>query len=262
MQVMIKFYKYHGAGNDFILINNISGKTIDLSIEQIQKICHRRFGIGADGIMILKKHAEFDFEMDYYNADGTGGTMCGNGGRCIVAFTKKLGLINKQTTFLASDGMHEAYIGDDNIVKLKMTDVKAIHKIGEDYTCYTGSPHYIRFEENINNIDIFNKGQKIRYSEEYKDDGINVNFVKIEDDKTISIRTYERGVEDETFACGTGSVASALTFAEMKNVNSAEFTVNVKGGILKVSFEKNNNVFENIWLTGPAEFVFEGDYIF
>lgn len=259
---MIKFYKYQGAGNDFILINNFSGNSEDFSIEQIQKICNRRFGIGADGIMILKKHAEYDFEMDYYNSDGSGGTMCGNGGRCIVAFAKKLGMIKKYTKFLASDGMHEAFIDENNSVKLKMSDVENISKTGEDYTCYTGSPHYIKFEDEIINKDVFFEGKQIRYADEFKAEGINVNFVKAEDDKTLSIRTYERGVENETFACGTGAVASALIFAEKNHLNSAEITVNVKCGILKVSFKKNNKSFENIWLTGPAEFVFEGDFSF
>ncbi len=257
---MIKLYKYHGAGNDFILINNISGTIDDFSTEQIQKICHRRFGIGADGLMILKPHTKYDFEMDYYNADGSGGMMCGNGGRCIVAFAKKLGLISNYAKFTASDGMHEAYIDENNYVKLKMSDVENINKLGEYYTCYTGSPHYIRFEDNIINKDVFAEGKEIRYSDNFKEEGINVNFVKIEDAETLSIRTYERGVEDETLACGTGSVASALTFAEINKDTSAEYTVNVKGGILKLSFEKNNNRFENIWLSGPAEFVFEADY--
>lgn len=255
---MLKFYKYHGAGNDFILIDDISGKLDNLSKSEIQKLCNRNFGIGADGLMILKQHKKFDFEMDYYNSDGSGGTMCGNGGRCIVAFAKKLGIINNHTIFSASDGMHEAFIYENNVVKLKMSDVNELTKLKNAYTSYTGSPHYIKFVENINNKDVFLEGKKIRYSPTYKENGINVNFVKIEDQKTISIRTYERGVENETFACGTGSVAAALCFAEINNDISGEYIIKAKGGILKVSFELVNNVYTNIWLEGPTAFVFKG----
>jgi len=255
----MKFYKYHGAGNDFILINNFSADKLNLSNLEIKKLCHRRFGIGADGLMILKKHSEFDFEMDYYNSDGTGGTMCGNGGRCIVAFAKKLNIISDYTKFIASDGLHEAFINENNIVKLKMNDVKDIIKFNNDYTCYTGSPHYIKFEDNIKNKDVFLEGKKIRYSETFKDEGTNVNFIKIEDKNTLSIRTYERGVEDETLACGTGAVASALTFAEINNDISNEYKIKAKGGVLKVSFKKANNLYTDIWLIGPTEFVFKGN---
>jgi|GEM_PF-23526 diaminopimelate epimerase len=253
----MKFYKYHGAGNDFILFDGRE-KQINLSQQIIQKICHRRFGIGADGIMILKNHISYDFEMDYYNSDGSGGTMCGNGGRCIVAFAKKLNIIENYTEFLASDGMHEAYINENKSVKLKMADVSQYKETGSDYTCYTGSPHYIRFEDNITNKDVFSEGKKIRYSELYKNEGINVNFVKIENTHTLSIRTYERGVEEETLACGTGSVAAAIIHAERNNMISGEITLKAPGGILYVSFEKNGGVYKNIWLSGAAEFVFEG----
>jgi len=254
----MKFYKYHGAGNDFIIINNISKKNIDFSKKLIKKLCHRNFGIGADGLMILKPNNKLDFEMDYYNSDGTGGTMCGNGGRCIVAFAKKLGLIQNYAKFIASDGVHEAYINNNDIVKLKMNDVNELFKLKDDYTCYTGSPHYIKFEDCIENKDVFQEGKKIRYSPEFKKEGINVNFVKIEDSKTISIRTYERGVENETLACGTGSVAAALCFAKRNNDTLGEYTIYAKGGILKVSFELINKSYTNIYLEGPTKFIFEG----
>lgn len=256
----MQFFKYHGAGNDFILINNYLGKNINLTSSEIKKLCHRRFGIGADGLMILKKHSEFDFEMDYYNSDGSGGTMCGNGGRCIVAFAKKLGIISDYTKFIASDGLHEAYIDENNIVKLKMNDVKEVKSFENYFTCYTGSPHYIKFDDNIENKDVFYEGRKIRYSEAFKDEGTNVNFIKIEDKKTLSIRTYERGVEDETLACGTGSVAAAITFAKINNDLSGEYMIKAKGGTLKVSFKKENNTYKKIWLEGPTEFVFEGNF--
>lgn len=256
----MNFYKYHGAGNDFILIDAFSEKEISLTKNKIKKLCHRRFGIGADGLMILKKHNEFDFEMDYYNSDGSGGTMCGNGGRCIVAFAKKLNLISDYTKFIASDGLHEAYIDDENTVQLKMNNVKSIEKFEDDYTCYTGSPHYIRFEDEIENKNVYLEGKKIRYSEAFKKEGINVNFIKIEDAKTLSIRTYERGVENETLACGTGAVATALTYAKIINDNKGEYTIKTKGGTLKVSFNFINNSFTDIWLEGPTEFVFEGNF--
>lgn len=255
---MVKFFKYHGAGNDFILIDNYSDSSVKISSLMIKKLCNRHFGIGADGLMLLKKHSEYDFEMDYYNSDGSGGTMCGNGGRCIVAFAKRIGLIKDYAKFIASDGKHEAYIDENNIVKLKMNDVSEISKINKDYKCYTGSPHYVVFSDNIKNKNIPLEGKAIRYSNDFKKEGINVNFVKIEDSKTLSIRTYERGVEDETLACGTGAVASALTFAEKNKNISDEYKINVKGGTLKVSFKKENNKFKDIWLSGPAEFVFEG----
>ncbi len=259
---MLKFYKYHGAGNDFILIDNFSENSVNLSISQIKKMCDRHFGIGADGLMLLKKHSIFDFEMDYYNSDGSGGTMCGNGGRCIVAFAKRLGIITNYAKFIASDGEHEAFIDKNNIVKLKMNDVNRISNFNNDYLCYTGSPHYIKFCNNIKEKNIFLEGQKIRYSNEFKNEGINVNFIKIKNNKTLNIRTYERGVEDETLACGTGAVATALTFANKNNELSGEYTIIARGGILKVSFTKKQNKFQDIWLTGPAKFVFEGFFHF
>ncbi len=254
----MEFYKYTGAGNDFILINNYNGELPDLSEKQISFLCNRRFGIGADGIMILKKHPDFDFEMEYFNSDGSGGTMCGNGGRCIVAFARKTGFINDYAKFIASDGIHEAYILNDNIVKLKIIDVKKIEKISNDYTCYTGSPHYIRFCSNIGSSNVYEEGQKVRFSDKFKNEGINVNFIEILRDNVLKIRTYERGVENETLACGTGAVASALTYAEINNLKSGEIILNAKGGRLVVNFEKKNNGFENIWLSGPADFVFKG----
>ncbi|MCF6365807.1 MAG: diaminopimelate epimerase [Bacteroidales bacterium] len=257
---MFKFYKYHGAGNDFVLIDNFNDTIFNFTKSDIQKICDRNFGIGADGLMILKKHHEYDFEMDYYNSDGSGGTMCGNGGRCIVAFAEKLGLINNYAKFLASDGVHEAYIYDGNSVKLKMTDVENISKAGEDYICYTGSPHYIKFENDIAKKDVFREGREIRYSDTYKKEGINVNFIKVNNDNTLNIRTYERGVEAETFACGTGAVASALSFANLNGNTSGEYLLHAKGGKLKVSFNKKDNKYVDIWLTGPVQFVFEGRF--
>ncbi|MCF6185065.1 MAG: diaminopimelate epimerase [Bacteroidales bacterium] len=255
----MKFYKFTGAGNDFILFNDLNNTVPIFSAKQIQFLCNRHFGIGADGIMILKKSDVLDFEMDYFNPDGSGGTMCGNGGRCIVAFAQKLGIIERHTKFIASDGLHEAFVSYKNIVKLKMADVDNIKKTGKDYFCNTGAPHHIIFTENIDDINVYEEGRKVRYSKRYKENGTNVNFVKIKDNHKIKIRTYERGVENETLACGTGSVAAALTCAEINEFCSGEVTVHTKGGMLKVSFIKQNDSYEDIWLTGPADFVFEGE---
>jgi len=255
----MKFYKYTGAGNDFIIFNDFNNEIPDFSEKQIQFLCDRHFGIGADGIMILKKSKVLDFDMDYYNADGSGGTMCGNGGRCIVAFARKIGIIKNHTKFLASDGIHEAFINQRNIVKLKMIDTDKPKPVGNNFYAYTGSPHYVIFSDEIESLDVFNEGRKIRYSEKYKENGINVNFVKIEKNHSISIRTYERGVEDETLACGTGSVAAALICAEINKFCSGEVIVHTKGGLLKVSFIEKNDRYEDIWLTGPADFIFEGE---
>jgi len=250
------FYKYHGAGNDFLLFNNLDSK-LSFTKEQISFLCHRNFGVGADGLMLLNSHIDFDFEMNYFNSDGSGATMCGNGGRCIVAFAKKLGIISEKTKFIASDGLHEAVINSNNFVELKMNDVSGIDKINDDYFCFTGSPHYIKFVENIEMVDVYTEGRAIRYSEKFKLEGTNVNFVQIEENELL-IRTYERGVENETLACGTGITASALVYSNFKNESINEFNFTAKGGKLKVSFEKENFNFKNIWLKGLAEFVFEG----
>jgi diaminopimelate epimerase len=209
--------------------------------------------------MILKNHPEFDFEMDYYNSDGSGGTLCGNGGRCMVAFANKQGIIKNETQFIASDGVHEAKLLDNGEVSLKMNDIKNIVSYNNAHTCYTGSPHYVKFVETIKDLDVYNEGKKIRYSEDFKKQGINVNFIQIESDHSLQIRTYERGVEDETYACGTGSVASAIVFAEINKLAFGEVTLKAKGGTLKVCFDKLNDIYTNIWLTGPAEFVFYGE---
>jgi len=256
--MLIHFYKYHGTGNDFILIDNRKLLVTELSIDQIKKLCHRRFGIGSDGLMLLKANPEYDFEMDYYNSDGSGGTMCGNGGRCIVAFARHLGIIENDAHFLASDGPHEANFDDKSLVKLKMMNVNTIEEHDGYSFLYTGSPHYVRFEPDVNSIDVFNEGKKIRYSEAYKPGGTNVNFVsKIENG--IAVRTYERGVEDETYSCGTGSVASAIAYCSKFNLDQNIIDIKTLGGNLQVSFEKKGNSFENVYLKGPAVLVFEGE---
>jgi len=256
----IHFYKYQGTGNDFILIDNRKNQVSFINKKIIAKMCDRHFGIGADGLMLLNNHIKYNFEMDYYNSDGSGSTMCGNGGRCIVAFAKQLKLINNSTIFIASDGVHKASIDKNGLVKLKMGDVVGFDIDSDNYIVNTGSPHYIVFKDDIKQLDVYNTGKKIRYNSKFKEKGINVNFVSENNDE-ISVRTYERGVENETLSCGTGSVASAIAYYKKFKPNSNKIELKTLGGNLKVEFEEKNNKFENVYLEGAAKFVFEGDYI-
>ena len=255
--MILYFNKFQGAGNDFILIDNRKSEIKNIKAEQVKYLCDRNFGIGADGLMLLNNNDEFDFEMDYYNSDGSGGTMCGNGGRCIVAFAKKIGIINNETNFIASDGSHVAYISDIGEVKLKMMNVSKLESKKDSYFVYTGSPHHIEFNDNIAELNVYEKGREIRYSKEYDTEGTNVNFVQLKK-KGIEIRTYERGVENETLACGTGAVASAVSFYDKYRPDYQKIDVKVKGGDLQVSFVEKENEYTDVFLTGPAKFVFEG----
>lgn len=251
----MEFYKYQGTGNDFVMLDNRSGEWDDLSIENIQKLCDRRFGIGADGLIKINTAENVDFEVDYYNSDGSK-SFCGNGARCSVAFAHFLSIFkNDKTVFTAIDGLHEAEI-KDGIVKLKMGDVETISNDGNDSVLNTGSPHYVKYVEDIANYKVFAEGNSIRNSENYKEKGINVNFVENISDDEIFVRTYERGVEDETFSCGTGVTASALTFLQKNNLSSVK--VKTLGGNLKVYAEKTGESFHEIWLEGPAQQVFSG----
>ncbi len=254
--MQIQFVKYQGAGNDFIIIDNRNSQ-VQLNNEQVHSLCERRFGIGADGLMLLNKLDNYDFEMIYYNADGALGSMCGNGGRCITQFAYDLGIHKDNYHFLASDGPHEAFFGKNNWIHLKMKNVDEIAIIDDGYVLDTGSPHYIKEVEDVAKIDVVHKGRAIRYNDEFKEKGINVNFVQVEHNKII-VRTYERGVEDETLSCGTGVTASALVFAHNENgFNRVE--VGTKGGHLAVEFDKIGEFeFNNIWLCGPANFVYKG----
>lgn len=252
----ITFYKYQGTGNDFIILNNLQ-KEYSLTTEQIHALCNRRFGIGADGLMLLNSSLQHDFEMEYYNADGHKSSMCGNGGRCLVKFAAKQGLRKSKYIFTATDGLHEATLEDDGWVYLKMKDVHRITRIYNDSVLDTGSPHYVHLATNVRHIDICKEGKEIRYSDAYKHEGINVNFVE-EEDNEIFVRTYERGVENETLSCGTGVTAAALIFAH-NETGFNRVNVNTPGGKLAVEFDKiDDDCFENIWLCGPAEFVYEG----
>ena len=252
----IQFHKYQGTGNDFIIIDN-RRLFFDYSNHKlIQKLCNRKFGIGADGLILLQDVTNYDFEMVYYNADGHLGSMCGNGGRCVVDFAKQLNIFEKECHFLACDGPHLANWTSSN-VSLRMQDVEEI-EIGEDYFFLdTGSPHYVKFVKDIESINVFEEGQKIRCNERFKNDGTNVNFVQIKDQK-LYIRTYERGVEDETLACGTGVVASVLSAYEAKFIYNNSVEVIALGGDFKVNFEKKDH-YHTIDLVGPYNFVFKGE---
>ncbi|MCF8335043.1 MAG: diaminopimelate epimerase [Bacteroidales bacterium] len=255
-----QFHKYHGAGNDFIIIDNRQ-KPFKPDSNVIEGLCRRKFGIGADGLMLLEKSAEADFYMRYFNSDGKESTMCGNGGRCIVAFARDLGIIDRNTQFLASDGEHKALIKEDNLIALKMQDVERVKIFDDHFFVDTGSPHYVRFVDNLSKVPVYEEGKKIRYNTGISETGTNVNFVSFEKEGLISIRTYERGVENETLACGTGAVASAISACLHSHTDKNSYTVNAMGGRLHVSFEPaGGNRFTNVWLTGPAEYVFEGSF--
>lgn len=254
----INFYKYHGTGNDFIMLNNMSGELNIASIKaNFKSWCDRRFGIGADGVIVLSKHDELDFEMLYYNADGNASSMCGNGGRCIVHFAHSLGLINDQCKFMAVDGIHHASILENGSVSLKMSEVSEINKYELDYILDTGSPHYVSFKENVTHLNVASAGFQIRHSGPFAEKGINVNFAhEVEDG--LYVRTYERGVEAETYSCGTGVVAAALAFAFKSDSTKNNIDIRTLGGNLNVSFEEKEQAYHNIWLTGPATCVYKG----
>jgi len=256
----ISFSKYQGTGNDFVIIDNRQNNIV-LTTEQIAFICDRKKGIGADGLTLLGNKEGYDFEMIYYNANGLEGSMCGNGGRCLTQFAYDIGLNKKQFNFIAIDGPHESTINEDGWVYLKMSDVNAVEKnIDSDtpfFVLNTGSPHYIEMVDSINSVDVFGLGQMIRFNDRFKSEGINVNFVEQQDDK-IFVRTYERGVENETLSCGTGVTAAAL-ISGIEKLGEQTIQIETLGGKLAVRFNnKGDQVFNNIWLMGPGTFVFSG----
>ncbi|MBL7740070.1 MAG: diaminopimelate epimerase [Chitinophagaceae bacterium] len=256
--MIIHFHKYQGTGNDFIIVDNRKHEYSSLTSDQIRRLCDRRFGIGADGLMMLNEKAGYDFEMKYFNADGREGSMCGNGGRCIVKFAYHLGIHRVDYKFWAADGEHEAEIDPDGTVSLKMKNVDKVIKKHGDFMLNTGSPHYVKLVNDVMNEDVYKKGRDIRYSKDFEEEGINVNFVEQAGDDEIFVRTYERGVEDETYSCGTGVTAAALVSYHNEN-GFNEVEVKTLGGTLSVEFERlEDDRYVNIWLTGPAEKVYEG----
>jgi diaminopimelate epimerase len=257
-KMQIDFYKYQGTGNDFVMIDNRLATFPKNNTQLIEHLCDRRFGIGADGLILLENDTETDFRMVYYNSDGNQSSMCGNGGRCLVAFAKKLNVIENNTTFIATDGLHHATISADGLVSLQMIDVDAIQTTQEFSFLNTGSPHHVQLVEDLEHYNVKENGAAIRYSELYGKQGSNINFVKKIDDTTFSVRTYERGVEDETLACGTGVTAVAIAMNATGKTNATSIHLNVEGGKLAVSFDKKDGHYTNIFLIGPAEFVFKG----
>ena len=256
--MLLKFSKYHGTGNDFIMIYN-HNNSYCFNQSDIKKICDRKYGVGADGLIIIEKTLHSDFKMIYYNADGFVGSMCGNGARCAVSFAKKLGLIQNQCEFLAYDGMHKGLILENDLVSIEMVDVSFIEVQNNIWKIDTGSPHLICFRDTVTEIDVKHEGAFIRNSSDYFEDGINVNFVQLIKNE-LFIRTYERGVEDETLSCGTGAIASAISAYESGLLNSDRIKVNVLGGQLEVLFSKVGSKYSNIHLIGPTKFVFNGEF--
>jgi len=256
----INFSKYQGTGNDFVMVDNRSETFPKNDTELVARLCDRRFGIGGDGLLLLENDEEHDFRMVYFNSDGNLGSMCGNGGRCLVAFAQSLGVIEETATFVASDGPHFANIFD-GIISLQMKNVDSVKVASDHVFLDTGSPHHIQIVQDLENFDVKANGSAIRYGSLYGQKGSNVNFVRPETDGSFSLRTYERGVEDETLSCGTGATAVAIAMYKIGLTKSDRVSVNVQGGQLEVSFTEQDGVFSNVFLIGPAEFVFDGTFI-
>jgi diaminopimelate epimerase len=256
----IQFYKYQGTGNDFVMLDNRDGKYDAIGVKEINLLCDRRFGVGADGLIKINAKSGFDFEMDYYNSDGSK-SFCGNGARCTVGFANELGINCDSVSFWAIDGAHTANLTSEK-VSLAMSNVNEIHTLDKDYLLHTGSPHYIQFVENVETVDVFSSGRSIRNQDLFQLEGVNVNFVQVLADDTLFVRTYERGVEDETLSCGTGVTAAVLAFAYKNGLtNSATIRVKTLGGSLEVAFQVDGlGVFSSIELIGPAKQVFKGEF--
>lgn len=253
------FYKYQGTGNDFVMIDNRDLQFPKNDANLIERLCNRRFGIGADGLILLEGDKSTDFRMVYYNSDGRESSMCGNGGRCLVAFAKQLGVIDNEATFIATDGLHFASIDENGIVSLQMKDVDEVRLHESHVFLNTGSPHHVQIVEDLPIFDVQNEGAKIRYGNLYGEAGSNVNFVSQTGENVFRLRTYERGVEGETLSCGTGATAVAIAMKATGKTDSSLIELQVEGGVLEVSFTEKNGFFTNIFLKGPATFVFKGE---
>jgi len=256
----ILFSKYHGTGNDFIIVDNRALQW-EPTMHEVSLLCNRHFGIGADGLMLLNEKSGYDFAMRYYNSDGNESTMCGNGGRCMTAFAKSLGLIGHKASFWAVDGHHESEISGEAsslIYRLKLKDTQIEKRFADGLFLNTGSPHFVKFVDDASTINLFREGRALRNDARFAPGGTNVDFVELKGD-TLFVRTYERGVEDETLSCGTGVTASAIAAACEYPENPGFYLIETRGGSLKVSFTQNDELFTNIWLEGPASFVFKGE---
>jgi len=255
---MLSFWKYQGTGNDFVMIDNRQ-QTFDCSnVELIAHLCDRRFGIGADGLILIEEDQTVDFKMVYFNSDGKESTMCGNGGRCLVAFAKQLGMIQSECTFQAVDGLHYATIDSENQVALQMIDVVEITLADKHVFLNTGSPHHVEIVRHLDYFDVYKKGKLIRESEAYAPKGTNVNFVEQEGPNHFRIRTFERGVEEETLSCGTGATAVAIAMHALGKLDENEVKIAVEGGELRVRFDYQASQYQQVFLIGPASLVFQG----
>ena len=258
----IPFSKYHGTGNDFILIDNRQLQWKPRK-EEIARLCDRHFGIGGDGLMLLSEKSGFDFHMTYYNSDGMESTMCGNGGRCMIIFARSLAIAGSETRFMAIDGEHLGKVtqkDSSDIISLKMKDVRVDEIDADHLFLNTGSPHYVIFTQGVETFDIITEAKKIRFNDRFREEGTNVDFVEIRDDR-LFVRSYERGVEDETLSCGTGVTASALAYAVKKPAHRTFMDVMTRGGTLRVLYHQEGNAFSDIWLEGPAVLVFQGEIV-
>lgn len=257
----MKVYKYQGTGNDFVMVDNRLQTFPKGNTKLIEKLCDRRFGVGADGLILLENDKSADFKMEYYNSDGNQSTMCGNGGRCLVAFAKKLDIIKDKATFMAIDGLHRATIDENEIISLQMREVNKVNNYDSYVFLNTGSPHHVEMVDDLANFEVKKQGKKIRNSDLYGKAGSNVNFVTQISENEFSIRTYERGVEDETLSCGTGATATAIAMKSIGKTSSSTIAINVEGGKVEVSFVEESGIYKNVYLKGPAEFVFSTDII-
>lgn len=253
----LTFYKYQGTGNDFIILDNRSGQFPKNNHSLVAKLCDRKFGIGADGLMLLETETNFDFKMVYFNSDGAQSTMCGNGGRCLAAFAKSIGVIANEGLFNAVDGSHEVVIKEDQVI-LGMKKVNEVHNKDKYFFLDTGSPHHVQFVSDTEKVNVNDQGAKLRYGM-YGAQGANINFVSLDSTGLHSIRTYERGVEGETLSCGTGVTAAAIAIHQQNAAYKSPISLHTKGGLLKVHFTKVDQEYSKIFLEGPAEFVFKGE---
>lgn len=255
--MQIRFSKYQGTGNDFVIIDQMS-EAVAFDRDKIAFLCDRKFGIGADGVMLLRPDSDTDFKMVYYNSDGKESSMCGNGGRCLVHFAYHQGYIKPKTKFMAIDGVHDAEVMENNIVSLRMADVSSIERFESAFILNTGSPHYVTFNIDPGNADIVKEGRSVRYSDRFQQEGINVNLAKVNGDE-VYVRTYERGVEDETLSCGTGVTATAIAAHYAGLLAATDIAIKTKGGDLRITFKLNNNIYTEVNLIGPAVNVFNGE---
>ena len=258
--MLVHFSKYHGTGNDFVLID---GRELDFPFHDqslIKNICHRRFGVGADGLIILENSKEEDFAMKYFNADGKEGSMCGNGGRCITAFAHRLGLAGRDTRFEGIDGIHDASILPEEVIRLKLSDVEGIRELEDGYLVNTGSPHFVRFVEDLENKLMNLEGKEIRHEPRFGPEGVNVNFAEVLDSaNTLFVRTFERGVEAETWSCGTGVTAAAISSYMRNKTDKITYRIITKGGELEVDYQVSEAYrFTEVYLTGPVSHVYDG----